>query len=94
MFSKPSDEDEQLDRTITQLLADMQTISGDSEEYPKMMNQLERLHKLKATNARKSLDPNTLILVGGNLLGILVIVLHERASVITSKAINFAGKLK
>lgn len=92
MFKKPSAESEQLERTIMQLEADMENVSGDSEDYPKMANQLERLYKLKATNAKKQVDPNTLILVGGNLLGILVIVFHERANAITSKAIGFVVK--
>lgn len=95
MFQRKPDESQvQLAETIRQVEADMQTMEGGSEEHTKALTSLERLYKLKEKNSPKGLDPNTLILVGGNILGILIIVTHERAAVITTKALSFAGKLK
>lgn len=42
----------------------------------------------------KPVDKNTLILAGANLLGIVAIVGHERAHVVTSKAIGFLKTLR
>lgn len=95
MFERKPDESMvQLEATIKELETDMKGHDGGSEEYAKCLAQLERLYKLKEKNTPKGLDPNTLILVGGNLAGILIIVLHERAAVITTKALAFAGKLR
>lgn len=94
MFEKPSAEAVALEAVILALESDMQTRDGDSEEYATMLNRLERLHKLKEKTSPKGINPDTLILVGGNLLGILIIVSYEHAHVIASKAIGFAGKLR
>jgi uncharacterized protein YfaT (DUF1175 family) len=94
LFQKQSPEELSLNTTITELERDMQTHDGDSEEYATCLNRLERLYKLREKSARKGLDPNTLVLVAGNLLGILIIVGHEQAHVVTSKALSFAGKLR
>ncbi len=59
------------------------------EEYAAMTDQLVKLYGLKKVEDPKKIDPNTLLTVGGNLTGILMIVGHERANVITSKAVQF-----
>jgi hypothetical protein len=72
----------------------MQTRDGDSEDYATMLNRLERLYKLKEKNAPRQISPDTLLIVAGNILGILVIVAYEHSHVVTSKALSFAGKLR
>lgn len=94
MIKKKASNVQSLDETIMELEHDMKTHDGDSEEYATCLNRLERLYKLREKHSRKGLDPNTLLLVGGNLLGILIIVGYERANVIGSKALGFAGKLR
>jgi hypothetical protein len=94
LFEKPSAEAIALEATIIELELDMKTKDGDSEEYATMLNRLERLHKLKEKNTPKGINPDTLVIVGGNLLGIVIIVWFEHAHVIVSKALNFAGKLR
>jgi len=42
----------------------------------------------------KPLSRDTLVLAGANLLGIVLIVGHERANVVTSKAIGFIKTLR
>ena len=77
-----------LDATITELMHDMKTMDGDSEEYATCLNRLERLNKLRKPRFREKLSPDTLILVGSNLLGILIIVGYEHGHVIGSKALS------
>jgi hypothetical protein len=42
----------------------------------------------------KRVSPDTLILVAGNILGIVIIISYEKANVITSRAMNFVMKLR
>lgn len=93
MFTrKPKVEDEGLNKAIDALLAQMDAVPSESEEYSKMVDQLSKLYSLRETPQRVS--PDTLAIVLGNLLGIVVIVGHERAHIVTSKAINFLLKLR
>ena len=95
MFSrKKTEEQAALEATSKDLETQMLTFDPDSDEYGTLLNRLERLKKLQASNSPKQISPDTLIIVGGNLVGILIIVMHERANVITSKALSFAGKLR
>lgn len=43
---------------------------------------------------RKRVSPDTLALIGANIVGIVMIIGHERANVIASKALGFVSKLK
>lgn len=95
MFEKSPDETAAaLDKTIKRLEDDMTAESGDSDEYATMLNRLERLYKLKEKHAPKQVSPDTMLIVAGNLLGILIIVGYEHGHVIVSKAIGFAGRLR
>lgn len=49
------------------------------------MQYLEGLHRLKAEERRPPVSRDTMLLVAGNLLGILVIVAYEQRHVMTSK---------
>lgn len=95
MFEKTLDETQAaLDRTIIELQNDMQTRDADSDEYATMLNRLERLQKLKKPRFFEKISPDTMIIVAGNLVGIVIIVAYEHSHVVTSKALSFAGKLR
>ena len=81
-----------LDVTIDALLADMQSVNPDQQQYKDMMSQLERLYKLKAENRRMRVSPDTLAIVIGNLVGILIIVGYERGHTITTRARDYIQK--
>ena len=65
-----------------------------SEEYQKIVEQLEKLSKIATSNRSDKVSKDGLIAVAGNLLGIGIIVGHERFAVITTKAIGFVGKFR
>lgn len=83
-----------LDEPIDRLLADIDLNGPDSPEYPQMIEQLERLIKLKALEPKARINPDTLLIVAGNLLGILIIVAYEQKHVVVSKGLNFVLKTK
>jgi len=76
-----------LDEVMDRLLRDMDNYGPDSKEYPKMMKQLQKVVKMRQQETRK-IDRNTMLLVAGNLLGILVIVAYEQKHVFTSKGLG------
>lgn len=99
MFTKKSSTNKDgLTKAIDSLLEEMSDLNGDDPEYAKMADQLTKLYALKEvdyrveSNSRVSMD--TLAVVGANLAGILMIVGHERANVVTSKALSLLLKLK
>lgn len=94
MFNlSPPSEPTKLEETIETLLTHMQACEEDSEEYAKMADQLVKIYPLKQQDTAPAVSPDVMATVLGNLLGILVIVGHERAHIVTSKALMFVGKL-
>ena len=77
-----------LEREIDNLLVDMEEMYVDSEEYQASIEMLGRLHEMKSKD-KSHVSPDTLAIVAGNLLGILLILKHEELNIITSKALNF-----
>lgn len=90
MFTENSGKKSELDHAISVVFTEMAGESSDSEEYAKMVEQLIRLYSLKPKPKR--ISPDTLAIVVGNLVGVLIIVGYERAHIVTSKATNFVLK--
>lgn len=74
------------DEPINKVLAEMETYSPDTDEYSAAIRHLETLTKMKAEEGRKRVSADTMAIVVGNLLGILVIVAYEQKHVLTTKA--------
>jgi hypothetical protein len=95
-----------LDELIDDLLRDMKAEGNVTEDYVKMMDQLSKLYKLKEIQdnlelkkveqkSRKfGISPDTLAVVGANIVGIVAVLYHERVNVITSKALGFIIKAR
>lgn len=93
MFLKKSEsEDAQLNETIDVVLSEMRGFDAHSDEYAQMVNQLTKLYALKVKPDRISKD--TVAIICGNLVGIVLIIGYERTNIVTSKALNFLIKLR
>lgn len=90
MFTRKT-EKSQLEETIELLNADLENLSVSDEDRSAIIDQVIALHKLTPS---KRVSPDAMATIAGNLVGILMILSHERAHVITSKALSFVGKLK
>lgn len=75
----------ELDRTLRNLRAEM----PNTEEYAKTLSLVERLNQMVDKEKPSSVSKDTLLTVGANLLGIILILKHEHANVITTKALGF-----
>jgi hypothetical protein len=92
MFIKKSQSKSKLDEAIEQALTELNGYESHEDGYKHIIDILEKLYKLKAQDTPERMSKDTLAMVVGNLLGIIVIVGHERAHVVTSKALNFVLK--
>lgn len=93
MFNRETREKTALDKAIDDLLGEMDNVTGDSTEYEKMVDQLVKLHALKTHDGRTGISSDTWANIFANLGGILIIVGHERAHLVTSKALGFIKRL-
>lgn len=83
-----------LENAIERVLTEMGNETPDSEEYAKMVERLKTLHEMKTTESKPRISPDTALTAAANLLGILMIVGHERTHIVTSKALGFVLKLR
>ena len=84
--------DEPLEAAIAQVLSEMESLTADSPEYAKMVDQLTKLYSLKPKKAQ-GFSKDTLLTVGANLAGIVLILSFEKTGVITTKALSFVKKV-
>jgi len=77
-----------IDDQIDAILDEMQSVGVTSEEYPKLMKLLDQLTEIKKKVKRDRFSRDTLLIVAGNILGILIIVVSEREHVMTSRGFS------
>lgn len=94
IISQSQKEKTGLENAIDQVLLEMQGFSADDDEYAKMVNQLETLYKLKVVDKPERVSYDTLAIIAGNLVGIVLIIGYERTNVITSKVLSFLLKTR
>lgn len=95
MFGQKSKaNNEGLDDAIASVLSDLDGFTSETEEYAASVDRLVKLYAIREANQPKKISPDTLVIVAANLLGIMIIVNHERMNVITSKALAFLPKLR
>lgn len=93
MFNRnKKEEDPLLQSVIDDALGSLSIRNPDDEEYAKIVDQLTKLYALKPKPEKLSKDG--MATIAANLFGILLIVGHERANVVTSKALGFVQKLR
>lgn len=89
MFKK-SEIDTKIDEEIIRMLAEIEGETKGSDDYAKMIDQLTKLHALREKNR---VSKETLATIAANVAGIVVILGHERAHVIASKAFGLVKKI-
>lgn len=65
-----------------------------SEEYSAVLDVVSRLHKIREEEKPDQVSKDTMAVISANLLGIVMILGHERVNVITSKAFGWVIKPK
>lgn len=92
MFAK-SDIDTKLTAEINAALDKLEKITDkSSDEYGNLIDRIAKLHKLKTEERPRRINPDHALVAGTNLLGIVLILQHERLHVVASKALGFVIK--
>lgn len=93
ILGKPREKSD-LEKEIARVTATLSDLDPGTKEYATVHKQLKGLHALKVAEQPKPVDPNTLLNIGGSILGILIIVGYEQKHVVTSKAVGFLRTLR
>lgn len=80
------------DREVERVLTQMSTMSVDSEEYRDAVSNLKVLCDARGQKTNRTVSADIIVSAATNLLGIILILQHERMNVVTSKAISFIFK--
>jgi hypothetical protein len=82
MFAK-SQTEVKLDAEILSALEELANHKKTSEEYGAIVDRISKLHKLKAEEKpKRSVSPDTVLVVAANIFGILWLARYERENVI------------
>lgn len=92
IFAK-KDKRSKLEKEIDEVVLMMSTLAPEAEEYQKMAEVLDKLMKANSYKTSKpGIDPNTVLLIVGNILGILLVLNYEQLHCVTSKALGMIQK--
>jgi hypothetical protein len=81
-----------LESEIDRIHALMLNEDPKSEEYQTLLNTFERLLKLQDESRTSAINPNTLLVVGGNVVCVLIVVGYERGHIVASRALQFFAR--
>ena len=83
------------DRTIDSVLDQLESFNAEDSEFKTIAENLATLCKAKAAiEPDQRLQKGTVLTVGANILGLLMILDFERGGVITSKALSMLPKIR
>ena len=82
------------DAPIAQVLDEMKVHHPETKEYRQLVKHLNQLMKMKQQGKRRPPSTDTMLIVAGNLLGILAIIAYEQKHVMASKGMGFILKPK
>lgn len=94
MFKKIDHEFVNLENEIARIHALLSDMAPTDEDYNTTADQLTKLYKMREHTAARHLSKDAMVAAGVNILGIAVIVWHERDHTLTSKALGFVQKLR
>lgn len=94
MFKKKKNEEvaPNVNEVVKTLQARILETNPDSEQYPKLVEQLDKLYKIRNYEKPDKLSKDTLAAVIGNIAGIVLILGYEQVSVVSSKAFGLLIK--
>lgn len=86
-----------LEKELELAIVALSGFQAGTNEYAKQVSNIERLHKMVMAGNQKpssSVSKDTLVNAGANLVGIAMILKHEWAHPISSKALGFVHRLR
>jgi hypothetical protein len=81
-----------LELEIDRAIRELKNHPIGSEDYVRTLDVIVKLHKMKEEEKSSSISRDTLAIVGTNLLGILMIIKHERVDIVSRAAMSLILK--
>lgn len=91
---KTAPEPTALDLAITRVLSAMADTRHIPDDHTMLVDTLVKLQSIKDAQRPERLSKDAIATITANLMGILLILNHERAGIVTSKALSFVSKLR
>jgi len=91
LFTK-KDKRTKIEQAMDVCLEKMDTFDPSTKDYKDTIDSLSLLIEAKNAKAKGEISKDTLVVVAGNLAGILLILNFERLGIITSKSLGFVIK--
>lgn len=87
-----------LDKAIDKAFLDSESYPASSDEFATIMTRIDELYGLRypklKKEKRKPIDPNNVLMISANLLGLAATLGYEHAHVIAGKSFGMIQKLK
>lgn len=93
MFNQTPSEPTGIQKIIGDIEREMDSVSADSDEYARMVDQYIKLQQFKTTS-RTRISPDVLATIVANLVGVIAVINHEQTHALTSKALGLVMKVK
>ena len=95
IFKRKAKEPTLIDQLIDECMNEMLTMTSGSKDYTEALDNLKDLYKLRdLEKSRKKVSPDVLAGIFGNIFMGGMIIGHERAHAITTKAFSLLTKPK
>lgn len=94
MFTKTPKSPDSIQKKIDELVASLKSMDVTDPKYSATIDQIDKLSKIANSQKKQSFSPDAVLAAGVNLLGIVLIMNHERLHVVTTKALGFIVKSK
>jgi len=92
MFNRKERQKTDLEVALERALAELRNHDVGSKEYGEILDRIAKLHKMKEDEKPSSVSLDTQVKVAANLVGILLIISHERIHLVNTAALKFVGK--
>ena len=93
MFTNRKQTNSEIDTALVSAYTALHNAEETSREYAHILDQIVKLERLKDESSSR-VTADTLALIGANLAGIILIISHEHAHVIATKAMSMVPRLK
>ena len=93
-FRRKVHEPSKLDDLCNEIYSQLAGHTIDEEAFGYGVSYIEKLEKIRHTSDDSRVNPNTLVAGAVNLLGIVMILQHERVHVVATKALGFVAKMR
>lgn len=92
MFNRKPAPKTDLEVALVRAIGGLDDHAVTSKEYGELLDRVAKLHKMKEEEKPSPVSKDTKLKIAANLLGILLIISHERIHHINTQALKFVGR--